>query len=72
MSRQQKKENGEFTLTREFNASVEVVFNAFSHAEALNEWWGPVSSKNTVIKLNFKEGGVFHYKMDYLGKVSYG
>src|SRR5687767_4888657 len=72
MNRQQKNEKAEFTLTREFDAPQEVVFNAFSTTEALNEWWGPVASKNTVIKLDFRNGGIFHYKMDYRGQISYG
>src|SRR5688572_32627399 len=61
-----------FKLTREFNAPRQRVFNAFSNAEALNAWWGPVETKNSVIKLDFRPGGIFHYKMDSQGKVTYG
>ena len=72
MSNLQTKEGAKFTLVHTFNAPKELVFNAFGNAEALNEWWGPVESRNSVIKLEFKPGGIFHYKMDFSGKVSYG
>lgn len=61
-----------FVLIHEFNAPKKLVFNAFSNAEALNEWWGPVECKNTVLKLEFKKGGIFHFKMENDGNVSYG
>lgn len=60
------------TIVREFDASQKDVFNAFSDADALNEWWGPVETRNSVISLDFKPGGIFHYKMDYEGNVNYG
>lgn len=61
-----------FTFTREFNAPQERVFKAFSDAEALNAWWGPIETKNSVIKLDFRPGGIFHYKMESKGKTTYG
>lgn len=64
--------NTPFKLSYEFNAPKELVFNAFSNAEALNEWWGPAISRNTVIKLDFKPGGIFHFKMDYPNMTAYG
>jgi uncharacterized protein YndB with AHSA1/START domain len=61
-----------FTLTYEFDAPKKMVFEAFGNAEALNEWWGPVEAKNTVISLDFRPGGIFHYKMDFNGHIAYG
>jgi uncharacterized protein YndB with AHSA1/START domain len=61
-----------FHFTREFNAPRKRVFNAFSNAEALNAWWGPIETKNSVIKLDFRPGGIFHYKMESQGKITYG
>ncbi|MEQ8416709.1 MAG: SRPBCC domain-containing protein [Imperialibacter sp.] len=58
-------------LSYELNAPRELVFNAFSTAEALNEWWGPVETKNSAISLDFRPGGVFHFKMDFNGNVNY-
>lgn len=62
----------EFTLTYSFNAPQKLVFDAFSDANALGEWWGPVESKTTVVKLDFREGGIFHYKMEAHGKATFG
>lgn len=62
----------EFTLTYTFNAPQKLVFNAFSNAKALGEWWGPVECKTTVLHLDFSEGGTFHYQMDANNKITYG
>lgn len=72
MSNHQTNEKADFILVHEFNAPKEVVFNAFGSAEALNEWWGPVDSQNSVISLDFRPGGIFHYKMESNGKITYG
>lgn len=65
-------EREELTIVHEFNAPKELVFNAFANEEALAQWWGPVECKNSVLKLDFKRGGFFHYKMEKDGKVNYG
>ncbi|MBT2564709.1 SRPBCC domain-containing protein [Pedobacter sp. ISL-68] len=63
--------NETLIITRTFDAPRELVFNAFSNVEALNAWWGPVQMKNTVISLDFKVGGIFHYKMEGHGQINY-
>jgi uncharacterized protein YndB with AHSA1/START domain len=65
-------EKADFLLMYDFNAPKELVFNAFSNAEALNEWWGPVEMRNSVIKLDFRPGGIFHFKMESERTVWYG
>lgn len=65
-------EEEKLTIVHEFNAPKKVVFNAFRTEEALAEWWGPVECRNTVLKLEFKEGGVFHYKMEKGSSANYG
>lgn len=72
MKKQEATEKSEFILVHEFNAPKDMVFNAFADRDALNEWWGPVETKNSVIKLDFCEGGIFHYKMEHAGKANYG
>ena len=62
----------EFSYTREFNAPREIVFNAFSTADALNAWWGPKETTNTVVSLDFRPGGTFHFKMVAGEHTSYG
>jgi uncharacterized protein YndB with AHSA1/START domain len=61
-----------FKFSREFNAPRERVFNAFSNAEALNAWWGPIETETSVIKLDFRAGGIFHYRMKSQEKITYG
>ena len=61
-----------FKFSRQFNAPRERVFNAFSNAEALNAWWGPIETKNSVITLDFRTGGIFHYRMESQEKITYG
>lgn len=61
-----------FKFSREFNAPRKRVFNAFSNAESLNAWWGPVETKNSVISLDFRPGGIFHYRMESEVRITYG
>ena len=72
MNSPQQNQNAELNIVHEFNAPKKLVFNAFSNANALSEWWGPAECEMTVIKLDFRPGGMFHYKMDYQGKINYG
>jgi uncharacterized protein YndB with AHSA1/START domain len=60
------------TIVRKFDAPRSEVFSAFADADALNEWWGPADCKNSVVKLDFRPGGIFHYKMECGGRINYG
>src|SRR5688572_28046738 len=72
MNNQPVAEKAVFLLSYEFDAPQKLVFDAFSNAEALNAWWGPVEAKNSVISLDFRPGGIFHYQMDFNGNIAYG
>ncbi|MCK7554208.1 SRPBCC domain-containing protein [Chitinophaga sedimenti] len=61
-----------FTLAHTFDAPKESVFAAFTTAEALNQWWGPTISRNSVLSLDFRPGGIFRYKMEGAQGTSYG
>lgn len=61
-----------FFFVQTFDAPKEAVFRAFSTAEALNAWWGPAETENSVVRLDFRPGGTFHFKMVAGGTVSYG
>jgi uncharacterized protein YndB with AHSA1/START domain len=65
---QQKKEpqNGsnEFTLVREFDAPRQLVFDAFTQAKHLANWWGPIGFDLHVIEHDLRPGGVFFFKME--------
>jgi len=65
-------DNAIFTVSHSFDAPKQLVFNAFSTAEALAEWWGPANASVGVVSLDFTPGGIFHYKMEGGGHVSYG
>lgn len=68
MTTNQKK----FSIKRQFKAPKEAVFDAFSQAEALAQWWGPVGMPLQVVSLEFKPKGKFHYKMEGHGQVMWG
>ncbi len=53
----------EFTFTRSYDAPRELVFEAWSKAEHLAQWWGPRGCEIRVAKLEFRPGGMFHYAM---------
>ncbi|MES2774433.1 MAG: SRPBCC domain-containing protein [Bacteroidota bacterium] len=66
-----KTANQQFTITRTFEAPMELVFQAFATEAALAEWWGPVAAPIDVISLDFRPGGKFHYRMNG-AQVHYG
>jgi uncharacterized protein YndB with AHSA1/START domain len=53
----------EFTLTRTFDAPRDVVWKAWTDAEALARWWGAKGSEIRVASLDLRPGGAFHYSM---------
>jgi uncharacterized protein YndB with AHSA1/START domain len=68
----QHASNAEQIISHEFDAPRELVFEAFSTADALAEWWGPKGFPITVVKLDFKPGGIFHYKAEINGQTMWG
>lgn len=52
-----------FVITREFNAPRDLVFQAWTEAEHLAHWWGPVGSTIHVEQLDLRPGGIFHYRL---------
>jgi len=53
--------NQELIITREFNAPITLVWEMFSTAEHLSQWWGPKGFSTTVKAFTFEVGGTFHY-----------
>lgn len=51
------------TLTAEFNASVDRVWDLYADPRKLERWWGPPSYPATVTKHEFKPGGRVNYYM---------
>lgn len=70
----------EFSLERVFDAPRELVFKAFTEAEHLKHWWGPRGWILSECKVDFREGGVWHYCMkcvdpnlgDFFGMEAWG
>lgn len=51
----------EFTISREFNAPRERVWQAFTEPEQLKHWWGPKGFTVSECKVDLRPGGLFHY-----------
>jgi uncharacterized protein YndB with AHSA1/START domain len=51
----------QLVITRTFNAPRELVFEAWTKAEHLQQWWGPKGLTMSVSKLDFRSGGTFHF-----------
>ena len=49
-----------------FNAARNIVFNAFTQAEHLQNWWGPKGWEFTISTFEFSQNGVFHYSQKSL------
>ena len=53
----------ELVFERTFSAPRELVWQAWTTADALGQWWGPHIFENRVISLDLRPGGAFHYAM---------
>ena len=51
----------ELIITRTFKAPLLFVWEAFSTAEHLAQWWGPKGFDTVVKQFQFEINGVFHY-----------
>lgn len=61
-----------FSISRVFDAPLELVWKAYSEAERLAQWWGPKGCKTKVVQLDFRPGGIFHYSMQMGPNEMYG
>lgn len=57
------KENKTIHVKREFNANLELVWQAWTTAELLDKWWAPLPFRNHTKSLDFRNGGLWHYAM---------
>lgn len=53
----------EFSITRVLDAPRELVFQAWTERERLEQWWGPAGFALSVLTLHLRPGGIFHYGM---------
>lgn len=57
------KENNTVNVTREFAANLDLVWDAWTKAEILDQWWAPKPYKNVTKSMDFREGGTWLYYM---------
>jgi len=50
-------------LERSFEASRELVFEAYTDKRHLERWWGPEGWETDIQEFDFRPGGVWHYCM---------
>lgn len=53
----------EVTLTRIFDAPIELVWSAWTDPKHLAQWWGPKSFTNPVCEFDLKPGGAIRIHM---------
>lgn len=57
------KENNTIHVKREFDANLELVWEAWTTAELLDQWWGPKPCYIETKTMDFRDGGFWHYAM---------
>ena len=57
------KTNKTITINREFDAEVDLVWDAFTDSDLLDKWWAPKPWKAQTKKMDFREGGKWVYAM---------
>ena len=57
-------EKNEFSITRTFDAPLDLVWKAHTDPQHLAKWWGPTGFKMLACKLDLRPGGIFHYGME--------
>jgi len=64
-------ENHTLTFDHTFNAPRALVWEAWTQAEPLAEWWGPESFTNPRCEVNMRPGGAIHIDMQGPDGVTY-
>lgn len=54
---------GTVTITRVFDAPVELVWKAWTEPERVMHWWGPKMFTSPACKIDFRVGGTYHFCM---------
>lgn len=57
------KENKTIHVKREFDATLDLVWKAWTTAELLDQWWAPKPWKAETKTMDFRVGGFWHYAM---------
>ncbi len=57
------KENNTVNVEREFAANLDLVWDAWTKPELLDQWWAPKPYKAITKSMDFREGGTWLYYM---------
>lgn len=57
------KENSTVNVKREFAADLDLVWEAWTNPEILDQWWAPKPYKTETKSMDFREGGMWLYSM---------
>lgn len=57
------KENNTVKVKREFKADLELVWEAWTNPEILDQWWAPKPYKAETKSMDFRDGGMWLYSM---------
>lgn len=57
------KDNKTIRVTREFDANLGLVWDAWTKAELLDQWWAPKPYRSETRSMDFREGGSWIYAM---------
>lgn len=57
------KESNTVNVTREFAANLELVWEAWTNPEILDQWWAPKPYRTETKSMDFREGGMWLYAM---------
>lgn len=63
MSKTTEVNNRTLTITRTFDAPIQLVWDAWTQPEHIANWWGPKGMETKVIEHDFKVGGSWKYAM---------
>lgn len=58
------KENNTVNVQREFAANLELVWEAWTNPEILDQWWAPKPYRTVTKSMDFREGGRWLYYME--------
>lgn len=57
------KENNTVNVIREFNADLELVWEAWTNPEIIDQWWAPKPWRTETKSMDFRQGGYWLYAM---------
>lgn len=57
------KQNNTVNVTRQFAATLDLVWEAWTNPEILDQWWAPKPYRTVTKSMDFREGGMWLYAM---------